>query len=423
MKNLKSLLNSKLFLFLLSIGFTIVAVLVIVPISTFISQKSLNVVSNFYLAASFMLLLAIASIAQALLIVRLIWGSSFVDTRQRRLKENELDFSMRNMKATGAKKSFVFGIVLAVNIIAFDYVSGGVLVTGSKRYHVLTRLRSIDGQQRADAVPGAIQLTGDKEVASALRRILEQPGEAREWAIYAAGIRRDRNLNNPIANLLRTGNARERAAAAVALARLEDPRLIRLVIDAWPHFGKLKSDALIALGMVGKKRLGKKVLLFSDAELQEVGRFLSDQLKTRKLDKELTRLAIWCLNKFESPQGLPELENLLSIQTDLQTLCVTLEALGNIGAADTSPKLVEFIQEVDKSAHCKEMIATDFTGKQVLLCSSSNLVARIIFEIGHIGDSRAVPAISRLAENPEFKESIRNLAKEFVFKMQYRPPQ
>ena len=211
----------------------------------------------------------------------------------------------------------------------------------------------------------------------------------------------------------------------MALARLEDSRLIRLVIDAWPKFGEYKKDALIALGMVGKKRIDHKrnILLFSDAELAEVGEFLVTRLKSGKLDKVLTRLAIWCLNKFESPEGLDYLESLLTMETDVQTLCMSLEALGNIGAADSSPKMVAFIKSADKKAECREMVANDFTGKQVLLCTNSNLIARIIYEIAHIGDYRAVPEMSRLAENPAYKKSIRALAKEFVFQMQYRPRQ
>ena len=82
--------------------------------------------------------------------------------------------------------------------------------------------------------------------------------------------------------------------------------------------------------------------------------------------------------------------------------------------------MVQFVKVADKEAQCKEMVATDFTGKQVLICNNANLIARIIFEIAHIGDHRAVPEMSRLSENTEYKESIRNLAKEFVFKMQYR---
>lgn len=445
MSKLKSLLNSKLFLLVLSIVLAAISFLLIHPISDFIANKSLSVVTNFYIVASFMLLLASASAAQAFLIVAMIWGQNILvepSLKMAKTKQDangdlsldtsndgngavvdEVDFSMRSMKVTGAKKSFVFGAVLALNIFVFDYVGDGVLVTGSKKYHVLTQLRSPEGQTRADAVPGAIQLVGDEDVAASLRTIIETPGEAREWAVYAAGIRRDGKLRNPIATILRTGKKRERAAAAVALARLEDPRLIRLVIDAWPHFKELKSDGLIALGMVGKKRLNKNILFFSEAELHEVGVFLVDLLERQKLTNMETRLAIWCLNKFESPEGLAYLENLLSNDTDIQTLCIALEALGNIGAADTSPKLVAFVKEADKEAHCQELVAMDFTGKQVLLCNNSNLVARIIYEIGHIGDYRAVPEMSRLAENPQFKKSIRNLAKEFVFKMQYQPRQ
>jgi HEAT repeat protein len=426
MNKLKSLINSKLFLAISSIVSIALSILLILPVSRFIINESVDVVTNFYMVAGLMFLLALSSLAQSFFIVAVIWGKPIVALNTGDSKNNlddDSDFSVKSMKVTGAKKSFIFGAVLALNILAFDMIGDGVLVTGSKRYHVLTQLRSTDVEQRTDAAYKAIQLVGDAEVADALRRIIETPGGAREWAVYAAGIRRDTKLADPIANLLRSGTSRERAAAAVALARLEDSRLIRLVIDAWPALGDLQADGLIALGMVGKKRLGKnqKILLFSEADLSEIGDFLVHLLESGKLDKVLTRLAIWCLNKFESPEGLGYLESLLQPVTDTQTLCVALEALGNIGAADSSPELVAFIKKADKEAECRELVATDFTGKEVLICSSSNLVARIIYEIGHIGDYRAVPEMSRLAENMEYRESIRNLAKEFVFKMQYQP--
>ena len=184
MNRFKSLLNSKLFLGLASIAFIGLSIISIIPVSQFIINKSLDVVTNFYFVAGIMLLLALSSAAQAFFIVAVIWGKNIVEPKPKSLKrkdEDDITFSMRSMKVTGAKKSFIFGAILAVNIFAFDMAGDGVLVTGSRRYHVLTKLRSNDGQQRADAMPAAIQLMGDAEVAAALRRIMENPGEAREY--------------------------------------------------------------------------------------------------------------------------------------------------------------------------------------------------------------------------------------------------
>jgi hypothetical protein len=100
---------------------------------------------------------------------------------------------------------------------------------------------------------------------------------------------------------------------------------------------------------------------------------------------------------------------------------MTIEALGNIGAADSSPKLVKLIGQVDKDGECKEMVVKDFANNQLLVCRNSNIIARIIFEIAHIGDYRAVSAMERLSANKDYSESIRKLAGEFVFKMNYAP--
>ena len=131
MNKLKSLLNSKPILGASSMVFIILSIVAITPVSNFIIHKSMDVVTNFYLVAAVMLLLAASSATQALLVVALVWGKTIIAPKPKDIKkgnEDELDFTMRNMKVTGAKKSFVFGAVLALNIFAFDMVGHGVLV-------------------------------------------------------------------------------------------------------------------------------------------------------------------------------------------------------------------------------------------------------------------------------------------------------
>ncbi len=422
MNSLKTIVNSFAFILVSALLGAGLCAALIIPVSSHIADVSVSVSDNFVLVGLFMALCVLSSFAQMRLLVRLIWGKSGVATTA---EEGDLAASMRAMRVTGTKISLIFLAVLTVNIFVFDALGRGTLVTASARWGVLTRLRSGDAQTRADAMPRAIRLIGDEDVAHALRRVIRQKGPAREWAAWAAGIRRDAVSRDALQDLMRSGTPRERAAAAMALARLLDPDLVQLALEVWPQMGDYRADLLIALGTVGKQRRENKDTIFSNGDLKLAGDFLVARLTGDELkgDKVLTRLAIWGLNRFESPEGLPWLENLLSPQTDLQTLCMALEALGNIGAADSSPKMVELIARADRKAECQEMVATDFTGAQTLICSRANLIGRIIHEIAHIGDHRAVSPLARLGDDESFDLSIRNLAKEFVYRMQYARPE
>jgi len=382
----------------------------------YITKTSLSTTDNFYIVGALMFSLALASLFESLLIISVVWGRRETDTKQRKRDDEQLITAMRFMKATGTKKAFVFGVVLAVNIFAYDQLGQGVLVENSRRYHVLTQLRSPEGQVRADAVQSAVQLIGDQAIADALGRILEQPGEAREWAAFAAGKRLDYCLKDALANMLRTGNARERSAAAVALARMKDGRLMRLAADALPHMDSLKKDILIALGM-----MGKRANITSDKDIEELGGILTSMLKKSNDDKELFRLIIWTAGRIEAREMLPFLEGLLKPETDTATVCMALQALGNIGSAYSSPKMLDLIGKADKKAVCPELTASDFTSHQVLVSSRLNLIARILREIAKIGDREARLPLERLAEDKTQSEEVRHMAAEIAFQLRYAP--
>ncbi|MBN2802208.1 MAG: hypothetical protein JXR91_03845 [Deltaproteobacteria bacterium] len=420
MKSIKSILNSAMFLSIGSAIGLILSLIIIFPVADFIAHKSVSVVDNFYMTGAFMFLLALSSGVQGFLVIKIIWGDKKGKSKKKRAKDDDdIYLSMRSMKVTGAKKSFVFGILLAVNIFSFDLIGSGVLVTKSYRYNVMSKLRSNDAQLIADASNGAIQLARDEDIAVMLGDIIDKKGPSAEWAAYAAGIRRDKNLTGLLKKMMLEGTPRQRAGAVIALARFEDPDLVKLSVEVWPQMDKYKSDLLIALAMVGKKQ-NKNGYVFSDRDISLAGDFLVARLESKELTAEETKIAIFALNKFESPEALPYLEALLTPKTDTETLCIAIEALGNIGAADSSPELVSFIEKADKNASCTEMVVKDFAGDQLLICRNSNLIARLLFEIGHIGDYRAVSGIAKVAADKSYSESIRKMAQEFVSQMNRR---
>lgn len=414
MKKIKELTGSVPVLVVAIIITTTLMFLYIKPASRHIAEISHSVTQNFYLLGGFMLLAMIACLFQTLLVVRLVWGPQ-VNKESRGLDEEDDDIAkMRAMRVTGTKKALVFFVLIALNMFLFDQIGQGVIITDTRAYLVLTQLRSPNGQHRANAVGDAIMLTGDERITSALGQILDTDGDAREWAAYAAGARKDVALSDSLVQLLKTGKASERAAAAVALARLGDPRLIPLARLAWPHMGKLQGDLIMALGMLGKQQNTTK------DDLSLVGTFLVEILEGGGLSEELKRVVIWALGEFNAPEGLKPIERLLDVPSDNATFCTGLEALGKIGSADTSPRLIKALYEIDKKQSCPEIIYRDNTGHEVLICSSANIIDRLLYEIANIGDRRAMPTMEKLADDPSFSERARNMAREIAFQMKYK---
>jgi HEAT repeat protein len=132
-------------------------------------------------------------------------------------------------------------------------------------------------------------------------------------------------------------------------------------------------------------------------------------------------VAIWALGRLEAPEGLDYLEGLLKPGTDPRVLCPALEALGRIGAADTSPKLLDLVGRVDREVRCPEIVAADFTGHEVLLCGGLGLVERILREIASIGDRRARDAMDAIAKDESHTETVRKMAAEIAYQMRFVP--
>lgn len=388
----------------------------VLPASAYVIQSSTSIVTNFYIIGGLMLLLILASAAQGFLWIRIIWGPA-VGSEHRAPSEDEDDdlVEVRAMRVTGTKKAAVLLIALAVNGAVFDYMGNGVLVSDTKAVRVFTLLRSKDGQDRADAVNDAILLVGDERVATALKRVIDQPGASREWAAYAAGIRGDEKLADSLVALLKSGNERERAAAAGALARLGDDRLIHYAPAVWPKMGALRGDLIKALGTLGR---GPKT---AKRDIEAIGKFLVERLNEKSIKKELRRVVIWAIGRFNAPEGLLPIEAILEAGADNATLCAGLEAIGRIGSASSSPRLVKALYEFDKTAQCPEVVFSDFTGHEVLITTRESVVERVLREIARIGDRRARPDIEKLAKDPSFSQTVRSMAAEIAFQMKYKP--
>jgi hypothetical protein len=412
---------SETFPFLIGISALLAGIttLCITPASRYIIERSTSIENNFFLLGGVMILVMIASSVQTLLAIRLIWGANAVwgFRPSQNADDDDADMvEMRALKATNTKKALILFVLVAANIILFDWMGRGFLFSDTRTYRVTTLLRSPDGQDRADAVHEAILLIGDPRVAASLKNVIDKPGQAREWAAYAVGIRVDVSLGDSLARLLRTGNPRERAASSMALARLGDERLIGIAQEAYPHSNDLKGDLVKALGMLGQLTFSR----ISDENRLAAGTFLAGLLESGNQRVETTRVTIWALGQFEASQGLVAIENIVQTTRDTATLCTGIEALGKIGFQDTSPKLIELIYQVDKNARCPEAVYKDFAEDEVLLCSGMNLVARLLYEIGRIGDPRAQSDMEKLQWDTAFPKNIRRLAGEIGFRMKHK---
>jgi HEAT repeat protein len=416
MRGLRAILGSTPLLAILVLVTTAAWVVYATPASSFVAERSTSVVTNFYLLGGLMILVALSAAAQALLLIRLLWGKEAVtgESTDRAADEGDEFDEMRAMRATGLKKAVVLGILLAANIVAADVVGDGMVFWDTRAYHTLTLLRSESGDDRRNAAEKAVLLIGDDRIAAALRRVIDEPGEGRDWAAYAAGVRHDEGSADSLVALAKSGEQRERVAAVLALARLKNDRLIQIAPEVYPGLGELRGDLLKALGMLGRRQDT------SATDLKTAGSFLS-QVLVKEEDIELKRVAMWALGSFNAPEGLAPVERLLETAGDSATLCIGLETLGRIGSASSSPRMVAMLETVDRSVRCPEMVYADYTGHEVLLSESIPVVERLLREIARIGDRRARPAMEELAKDEGFSATARKLAAEIAFQMKYKP--
>lgn len=414
--NLRRITGSATILSALSAISLVGLLIAIFPFSAHLLTVSTSVLENFYLMGGVMLIVLFASAALGFLAIRLIWGPDvdFHDHTATDAEPSEIA-EMRGMRATGTKKILVLITMLVLVTVSADQLGKGVLLTNTRTVRVLTLLRSQNGQDRADAIHDAILLMGDKRVEDSLKRILTTPGEAREWAAYAAGIRNDTVLADALTRLLRTGTDRERAAAAVALARMGDERLIEAGMSAYGEMKALKNDILKAMGMLGRRSYMR------DKNIEAAGQFLAGLIKSPALEIKPKQLAIWAAGNFNAPEALLPLEGMLHGGTDTATMCIGLEALGKIGSASSSPKLVEALYKFSKTAECPEVVYADFTKHEVLICSRINIIERLLHEIAHIGDRSAKPDVLKISKDPAFSPTAQRLAAEIAFQMKYKP--
>ncbi len=414
MSFLHSLARSMPVLLVASLACEAAMVAAIRPLSHFIAHESTSITENFGLVGAFMALLALTSAVELLLVVRLIWGkdAAFGGGAKKLTDEGEgkeLE-DVRALRVTGTKKALVFVVLIAANAFVFDALGDGVLVTDTRVYRVLSAWRSDDAQVRADAVHDAVILTGDERVARALGEVMTGDGPSREWAAYAAGARADVTLADELLFLLENGDDRERAAAAVALARIKEPRLAAAAPRVFPHMEKLGGDLVKALGMLGKAAA-------RDEDLEDAGRLLVSLLDE---GPEMRRLAVWALGRLESPRGLAPLEDMLTQKEDLATACTVITALGRMASDTTPEKFIAMAYQSDPKQRCPDVVYKDFTGHEVLLSQGRNLIEHLITEAGRIGASSSRGDMEKIAEDPRFSKAVRNIAAEIAFRLKYR---
>lgn len=414
MSFLHSLARSLPGLLVASLACEVAMVAAIGPLSDFIAHESTSVSRNISLVGAFMALLALASAFELLLVLRLVWGKDAAFGGASATKaggeEDDVLEAVRAMRATGTKKALILVVLIVVNVFVFDALGKGVLVTDTRVYRVLSAWRCDDGQIRADAVHDSVILTGDERVARALGEVMRGGGPSREWAAYAAGARADVTLADDLLSLLENGNERERAAAAVALARIKEPRLAASAPRVYEQMGDLRDDIVKAVGMLGKAGAREE-------DFERIGRFL-----VTLLDKspQTRRLGVWALGRFESPQGLAPLEGMLAEEGDLATTCTAITALGRLASDTTPEKFIDLAYRSDPSVRCPDVVYADFTGHEVLLSQGKNLIEHLITEAGRIGASSSRPAMEKIAEDPRFSKTVRNIAGEIAFQLKYR---
>jgi hypothetical protein len=386
------------------------------PLSRFIRESSTDIVVNFQLTLLFTLLIGLVSAVWLALCIRLLWGAEALwpqTSLDASSAEQEFFSSSKHMRATTTKKGIFFVAIVLAQMMLFDYLAQGAFVLNTKENMVLTGLRSPRGEDRERVLDDAVLMGASPAITKALGQVMTRPGPARHWAAWAAGVRRETSLEQELLALSRSEVPDEVAASITALSRISAVSVVSAVEEVLPRLKERRGDLLAALG-----DLGKRALDAHPAERERAVALLRKVVFGTDAVSLERHLAIWALGRIEAAEVLAELEEMLSPASDVATLCVASSALANIGAADTSPKMLALTWTIGTEATCPPLVFFDYSNRQTLLSEEKPVQLRLLTDIALIGDRRAIPELERMAGgDPRIQPRAQAAAKEIAYAM------
>jgi hypothetical protein len=298
--------------------------------------------------------------------------------------------------------------LLAANYFLFNAINGQFDSYYRKVGHLYTQLRSPQLETRISAMA---ELT-PKRVASVSSKLLDrlEHGDEREkvWAAWGLGYRAEYGLldsslrqeaESRILPLVKKGPERQRAVAAVALARLESYRWLEEAIAA------LRTDApdpmfAVALGLLRDHR--------PDALTALTG-MLADKGEKRAM------AAAWALGQMKvKTAAVPLRDKLFDLPGPVQ--CVAVESLGRLGDVKSVPLLTRLFESKESHLICPQKgikLRPDADGDRFYLfywrsavykklhCTNKRepLRVRILKVLWRIGDTRILPWMRKMAQS------------------------
>ncbi|MCU0664644.1 MAG: hypothetical protein MUC50_20265 [Myxococcota bacterium] len=385
------------------------------PLSSFIRESSTDISHNFQLTLAYTLLVGLVSGVWLALCIRALWGEAALWPRPHQSgtsAEQEFFAGVKHMRATTTKKAILFVVIVGLQMVSLDRLAQGALVMNTKVNMILTGLRSNEARDRERVLDDAVLMGPNPLITAALGRVMSEPGSARHWAAWAAGVRRDASLTPQLLALSESDAPDEVASSITALSRLACVCAVSAAQKALPRIKERRGDLLVAIGDLGKRLLDEHPK--ERAEAVELLRSIAFRTSVAPVERHL---ALWALGRIEAAEVLPQLEELLTSSTSVDTLCVASSALANIGAADTSPKLLSLCWTVGSQPNCPASVFLDYSGRETLLSEAKPLQVRLLTDVALIGDRRAVPELERMATSPQIHPRAQGVAKEIAYAM------
>jgi len=395
-------------------------------LTKFILEKSTSIQKNFLFLLCWIFFALFVSFLEALLVRKSYRGIGKVFLKSRAEESEILGEKVEEVKETRTMLSIYFLIPLILNTFAADKISNGGVFTNrgifGKVGTMKTMLRSDDPESRREGIKMSVNSPGE-DVGDLIANIIEEGGKLSGDAAWAAGIRQDRRSIKALKKLYLMGNEKQKGIAIVALSELKDYSLVTEAInDLRGRKGPLV-HIVVALGNLGCLEAIEEISKIAGEK--EKGRLIRasafwaismiEQERFRRAWFEDSSKPGFDPKKWVPPrrQGWEPLIDALS-DKDRVLQCGAVQSLRYAGPIETSRKLMEFFESIDRFAKCDELKFEAYPLKIFFLVSAGLLRTHILKALSGIGDRGIVSWLEKIAEDKSNADEVIVIAKDLA---------
>lgn len=358
----------------------------------YLRSASTSVTANMLLVLGWVSLVVVASFIEAVAVRRLLARGGWRGRLE--MREEERGDAPKPWKDFNLPLTIALAVLLGLNMLVFDQLSGGFFVSEQQSTDATTRMRSPDPAERREGVTLAARLPTPRVREGLAALIAGPPSPERAlaaWALDEVGTPGDAE---PLLRLLERGDEGERAAAAIALGRLRSEGLPAGVAPLLTRPGEPIEAYLVGLGLLGDRHA---TLLVMELMLEE------------STAPDHLALAAWALGRIGDPRGCPLLVDSLGPEADPLS-CAAAAAVARIECPEAVGRLRDAFDGAGLEDRCEPRTSADTDGTPIALWRGGLYRVVLLEAIARSSRGDAREWLARVARDPTEVPQVRDLA-------------